>query len=471
LSLIGGGTVRLDAAGSYTGGTTLAAGETLELGATAAAGSGAIDFGGAAVLRIEPGVAVANDIVGLGNGDAFDFVGVSDGALPAQVSFDLANKRLTVDGSTGGTVTLQFDLAGQYLPAAFHGSADAGGTGTTVSYVACFAAGTRIDTPGGPVPVETLRVGDTVNTACGAARRVVWLGHRGIDCRRHARPREVWPVRVMAGAFGARLPRRDLWLSPDHAVFVDDVLIPIRYLINGASVVQEAVGRVVYWHVELARHAVIVAEGLPCESYLDTGNRGAFGNGGGAIALHPDFALRIWETEACAKLALGGRAVTSVRRRLIRRAKALGFAVAVDPELHLLHGGVRIRPRMVAGGIHRFAVPDGADAVTVASRAGVPAELSATACDHRRLGVMVERIVLRRPGWRHELPLGAIPAGSGFHPLERRAGKAWRWTDGCARLGGLPQGGGLVIDLHLAAAQASWVGGAANGRVALAGRR
>jgi hypothetical protein len=41
----------------------------------------------------------------------------------------------------------------------------------------------------------------------------------------------------------------------------------------------------------LPRHAVILAEGLPAESYLDTGNRAAFSNGGDAIAAHPEFAL------------------------------------------------------------------------------------------------------------------------------------------------------------------------------------
>jgi hypothetical protein len=88
----------------------------------------------------------------------------------------------------------------------------------------------------------------------------------------------VWPVRVRAGAFGARRPHRDLVLSPDHAVFVDKVLIPVRYLLNGATIVQEPVDVITYWHVELARHDVLFAEGLPCESYLDTGNRALFGD-------------------------------------------------------------------------------------------------------------------------------------------------------------------------------------------------
>jgi hypothetical protein len=59
-------------------------------------------------------------------------------------------------------------------------------------------------------------------------------------------------------------------------VHLDGVLIPVRHLLNGASIVQEPVDHVTYWHVELPTHGVLLAEGLPVESYLDTGNRPAF---------------------------------------------------------------------------------------------------------------------------------------------------------------------------------------------------
>jgi hypothetical protein len=54
---------------------------------------------------------------------------------------------------------------------------------------------------------------------------------------------------------------------------VDGALIPIRYLINGRSIVPTASRTVIYYHLELPRHDVLLAEGLPAESYLDTGNR------------------------------------------------------------------------------------------------------------------------------------------------------------------------------------------------------
>ena len=146
---------------------------------------------------------------------------------------------------------------------------------------ACFAEGTRLDTAAGAVAIERLRIGDRVRTAGGELAPVRWIGRRQTECRQHPRPQDVWPVRVQAHAFGSGRPRRELFLSPDHAVHLADgagpgLLVPIRYLINGASIAQIEVDRVTYWHVELPRHAIILAEGLACESYLDTGNRGAF---------------------------------------------------------------------------------------------------------------------------------------------------------------------------------------------------
>ena len=55
-----------------------------------------------------------------------------------------------------------------------------------------------------------------------------------------------------------------------------EVLVPVRLLVNGTSIRHERVATVTYWHIELPAHAIVLAEGLPAKSYLDTGNRGAF---------------------------------------------------------------------------------------------------------------------------------------------------------------------------------------------------
>jgi collagen type I alpha len=96
-------------------------------------------------------------------------------------------------------------------------------TNIALTYLACFASGTRIATATGQVPVERLRVGDLVRTLSGQDWPVCWIGHRHVETRRHPKPNQVWPVRISADAFAPAMPLRDLWLSPDHAVFVDGV--------------------------------------------------------------------------------------------------------------------------------------------------------------------------------------------------------------------------------------------------------
>jgi hypothetical protein len=198
-----------------------------------------------------------------------------------------------------------------------------------VELVTCFAAGTRIRTRSGDIAVEDLAAGDLVCLAReDDALPVRWIGHRRIDCRRHPSPDRVWPIRVRAGAFADAMPSRDVLLSPDHAVFVEGVLIPVQYLVNGVTVVQEQRDTVSYYHVELERHEVILAEGLPTESYLDTDDRMRFDNAGGAVTLHPmmlpdqDSVTRIWDAWGCAPLVVTGPTFEAVRLHLHKRATA-----------------------------------------------------------------------------------------------------------------------------------------------------
>ena len=233
--------------------------------------------------------------------------------------------------SNGNTLTVQDSGAGAGsggIDTIIFGSAISPGgvniiDGNTVQAVACFAEGTSIETERGPVPVEHITVEDRLVTVGGASEPVVWVGSRTVNCARHPEPETVWPVRVRAGAFGAGRPRRDLFLSPDHAVFVNGVLVPVKLLADGASIVQESRDQVTYYHVELPEHAVILAEGLAVESYLDTGDRANFGRDG-VMRPHPDFAARLapdtawmWESRGAAPLVTVGRALEALRRTVL----------------------------------------------------------------------------------------------------------------------------------------------------------
>lgn len=91
-------------------------------------------------------------------------------------------------------------------------------------------------------------------------------------------------------AFAIGSPVRDLQLSPDHAVFANDGLIPVRYLVNGLTITRGPPCQAIHWHAGLPRHHGLLAEGLPAERFLDTGNREAFADQDRVVRLHADCA-------------------------------------------------------------------------------------------------------------------------------------------------------------------------------------
>ena len=91
--------------------------------------------------------------------------------------------------------------------------------------------------------------------------------------------KDVLPICIKAGALDDRVPQRDLWLSPHHALYLDGMLIEAKDLVNGVSIVQaDRVEKVEYFHIELETHDVIIAEGALAESFIDDDSRGMFSN-------------------------------------------------------------------------------------------------------------------------------------------------------------------------------------------------
>jgi len=145
--------------------------------------------------------------------------------------------------------------------------------------VICFYPGTLIRTPDGEVAVETLGIGDLVLTAEGEALPVRWMGRQTVSTR-FADPLRVLPIRIAAGALAEGLPARDLLVSPDHAILVGTTLVQAGALVNGSTIRREAAvpTRFTYHHVELASHALVLAEGVPAETFVDHVDRLAFDN-------------------------------------------------------------------------------------------------------------------------------------------------------------------------------------------------
>ena len=216
----------------------------------------------------------------------------------------------------------------------------------------CYCRGTAIATAAGEQPVETLRIGDLVRTASGALRPVHWIGRRGYGRDVLACRPDLLPVMFRAGALGAGVPHRDLIVSPRHAMFLDDVLIPAELLVNGITVRRAAAMDVAYFHIELDSHDILLAEGAAAESFADCDSRALFDNAASSVAssvastlassvaCHPGDTRPTWRL--CARLVEDGPVLADVRRRLAARAGLLADHVADAPVAGPLEGCVDV---------------------------------------------------------------------------------------------------------------------------------
>ena len=437
-----GGTLNIS--GRATASNTTLSGGTLTLLSPKATLAGSLVFAGPATLAVSAvaapvsaGISFGDQAIisGFGQGDVIDDTVVSGGYTFATNA--AGNYVATLTGtSAGSSVSQTFTFTGATAGHLVQ-SIDAGG-GEALSYVACYCPGTLILTDHGEVAVEDLAVGDLVVTASGGQRPIVWLGHRTLPCHTHPNRRAVLPVRISAHALGHNKPRRDLFVSPGHAIAVDvlgEVLIPAATLVNGTTIQQVEMDQVTYWHVELGSHDLLLADNLAAESYLDMGNRSFFGESG-VVTLDAlpdgDPAART-PADFCRPFHSEGPLVTVVRSQLRRRALDAGWTLdGSDPfaGLHLVIDGVRTEPAC-RGLVARFSVPAGAQDVWLVSSTVRPCEVRDEA-DSRDLGVCLRRLTVDDGfGVPQEIALDDPLLGTGLHAPEDGVR---RWTAGPARL-------------------------------------
>lgn len=136
----------------------------------------------------------------------------------------------------------------------------------------CLLRGTAIMTPRGEVRIEDLAIGDLVETVSGEALPIKWIGHHVYRRTAATWSRNVAPIRIARHALDDHRPRKDLYLSAGHAVFIDGMLVRAHDLVNGTSIKRMPPASdqdtIEYFHIMLDAHNVIMAEGAPVESSL-----------------------------------------------------------------------------------------------------------------------------------------------------------------------------------------------------------
>ncbi len=143
--------------------------------------------------------------------------------------------------------------------------------------------------PTGEVFIEDLQIGDRVETVGGKARAVKWIGRHAYKRSGSSWSDSVVPVRVRRHALGPKAPHRDLYLSPAHALLMDGILIRVKDLVNGTSIAPAPHRETIeYFQIVLDSHDVVLAEGVPAETFLLTANNiEGFMNFGEFARLYP----------------------------------------------------------------------------------------------------------------------------------------------------------------------------------------
>lgn len=267
----------------------------------------------------------------------------------------------------------------------------------------CFLAGALLRTPEGDRAVETLKYGDALCTYdwrnnTWETRQIVWAGQRTTTVRPGLPDDEAgYPVRILKDAIADGVPYQDLLVTAEHSLFFENVFVPARMLVNGRSIFfDRSITSYTYYHVEIEPHAVILANGVLTETYLDTTSRRLFYQTGDVVALR--FSKLSWKFDAAAPLALKRPEVEPLYVHLAQRAQEQGYPVhtpplevTADPELFLVtdRGQTISRARKI-GSTVMFMVPTEVRAVRIMSRTNrLTDSIGPFINDRRPRGVMI----------------------------------------------------------------------------------
>jgi hypothetical protein len=152
------------------------------------------------------------------------------------------------------------------------------GSNSQSGSASCFLKGTTIRTADGNRKIEDLAVGDLLPTAYREIRPIQWIGHYSYKKDDQAKrwANNVLPVRVARSAVGPDLPHADLYLSQEHGLLIDGVLVTAGSLLNGKTITlydASELNELEFFHIKLAQHTVIYAEGAPCETLINFDER------------------------------------------------------------------------------------------------------------------------------------------------------------------------------------------------------
>ena len=335
----------------------------------------------------------------------------------------------------------------------------------SLTFAACFLAGTLISTFNSTMAVEAIKVGDIVKTFDWKMNQttnatVIWVGQKHTNVKTYLSDDLAgYPVRILKNAISENVPNEDLLVTPEHCLFFDGNFVPARMLVNGRSIYYDySITSYDYYHIETEQHSVIWANGMLTESYLDTGNRNTFKNDQKVVSLFNN--IKTWDNDAAAPLNVHRDFVEPIYNQINKRALDINFelqtehfALTSDPNLYLTTElGTIIQPHACNNGKYIFNIPEGIDKVDLISRTGRPCETVGSFIDDRReLGVLVGNVFVINKNDIHEITDHlSNPDLTGWDVIEQ---SPCRWTKGKATLNiHATQSGKSVLIVNILAA-------------------
>jgi hypothetical protein len=144
----------------------------------------------------------------------------------------------------------------------------------------CFGPGTRILTPWGAVPIESLKAGTHCVHPDRSPTPIRWIGQQHWSAEDLARAPKLWPVRIAKNALGPGYPRTDLVVSQQHRILISspeldirfgssEMFVPAIWLtdLDGIKTFCPEDG-ITYYHILFDAHQLVFANGQLAESLL-----------------------------------------------------------------------------------------------------------------------------------------------------------------------------------------------------------
>ncbi|AFW01809.1 hypothetical protein BAR24_14725 [Gluconobacter oxydans] len=434
-----GGVVSAVSGSTISGVVTLVNGATATIPSTA---GGTVDLSGTNANLIITGSGSPTTVISGFTGTA---AGDTDGitlanvktANVSSVTYPDAN-HVTLTLKDGSAVTLNI-IGVQSLGYAL----ESDNNGNLV-YAVCFLEDTQITVPGGLKSIQDITVGDEVvisRNGVAVTDTITWVGKAHWNVRTRLPDDQAgYPVRIRKDAISEGVPFKDLLVTAEHCLFLDGYFVPARMLVNGRSIFYDkTITSYNYYHIETSEHSIVSADGLLTESYLDTGNRRNFSQGGKVVQLAAR--TKSWDTDAAAPLTVAQSIVEPIHQNIAARAEAFGYEISTervlltdDADIHLrTNTGHVIKPVRKTGNTLLFMITGQIESVRILSNASRPCDVVGPFVDDRRtLGVLVGNVTLYDS--QGTIPLVTHLEDSALPGWNNLEAAPMRWTSGDASL-------------------------------------